>query len=430
MLRSSQARLIRVSTLAFAVSMAALLAGCQGPRKLYPLPNGERKVRAVWVTRWDYKSPTDIARVMDNSKSAGFNTVLFQVRGNGTVCYRSKLEPWASEFGGHDPGFDPLAVACKEAHKRNLALHAWVNVIPGWRGEGPPSDPKQLFRAHPDWFWKDASGRHQPFGWYQSLNPCYPEVRRHLVAVMREIVGRYPVDGLHMDYIRYPNEWNNSYAEGAKVPDYPRDPRTLQLYRRETGLTPDQSPQQWSNWRTKQLNILVADIRKMMNKTNPRAWLTAAVGSIPEEHRRNHFQDSPFWMQRDWVDAVYPMNYATDLATYDARLANWARMRPSKPVITGVMFDKRDPDLIREQVSRTQRLGGHFAAFAYNSLFERFDRAGKPVVDSQSSSRATLRQQVIPHMRRMSNARLSMIDPPRLSANESESVVLSAMPHE
>ena len=51
-------------------------------------------IRAIWVTRWDYKSPADIARIMENCRQTGFNTVLFQVRGHGTACYRSRLEPW------------------------------------------------------------------------------------------------------------------------------------------------------------------------------------------------------------------------------------------------------------------------------------------------------------------------------------------------
>ncbi len=59
---------------------------------------------------------------------------------------------------------------------------------------------------------------------------------------MHEIVKRYPVDGLHLDYIRFPNEWNSSYPKGAKVPDYPRDGRTLSLFRKATGQTPESAP--------------------------------------------------------------------------------------------------------------------------------------------------------------------------------------------
>ena len=373
--------------------------GCHGGRFGLFGGYGSQPIRAIWVTRWDYKSPADIARVMDNCKSAGFNTVLFQVRGAGTVCYPSKIEPWADEFGGRDPGFDPLAVACKEAHRRGLSLHAWVNVIPGWRGNKPPGNPRQLYNARPDWFWRDASGRRQPLGWYCSLNPCYPEVRKYLVAVMREIVVNYPIDGLHLDYMRFANEWNNSYPPGSSVPDYPRDRRTLALFKRATGRTPEQAPGAWNAWRTEAVTQVVRDLHSMIRQVDPKVKLTSAVGASPDQARRNHFQDARQWIAEGLVDAVYPMNYDADMRVYTQRQLVWTSMRPRVPVVTGVMFDKRDGGKVVAQVDRAARTGTHFAAFAYNSLFERTDGRGRPLMDGQSGSRAALRKKVIPHLR-------------------------------
>jgi uncharacterized lipoprotein YddW (UPF0748 family) len=360
-------------------------------------------IRAIWVTRWDYKSKRDIARVMENCRTAGFNTVLFQVRGNGTVLYRSKIEPWAEELGGRDPGFDPLAVACKEAHRRGLALHAWVNVMPGWRGKKPPENPRQLYHAHPDWFWRDAGGRRQPLGWYNSLNPCYPEVRKYLVSVMREIIVKYPVDGVHLDYIRFPNEWNESYPRGVRVPDYPRDPRTLAMFRRATGESPESDPARWNAWRTEQVTQLVRDIRTTVKRAKRRAQLSAAVGASPDRATRAHFQDSRKWIAEGLLDAVFPMNYERDVQGFVRNLDHWAAWRSKVPVVAGVMFDKRNPRTVIEQVSRTPKTGSHFAAFAYNSLFERLDRRGRPILDAQSSSRAALRREVIPYLRRLAS---------------------------
>ena len=387
------------------VSLAGL-SGCQRPH-----PTELRKgpedgaIRAIWVTRWDYKSPAEIARVMKNCRRAGFNTVLFQVRGNGTAFYRSQIEPWADELGGHDPGFDPLAVACKEAHRRGLSLHAWVNVIPGWRGKQPPANPRQLYHAHSDWFWRDARGRRQPLGWYNSVNPCYPEVRQYLAMVMREILFRYPVDGLHLDYIRFPNEWNESYPRGARVPDYPRDPRTLALFRQATGRTPDRAPGAWNQWRTEQITQVVRDIRAVVQTVRPRAMLSAAVGAHLEEAKRRHFQDVRQWLAEGLLDVVYPMNYAEDMTNYTGRLAAWSAMRPGIPVVMGIMFDQRSSATVLAQVRRARRSSKHFAAFAYNSLFERLDGKRRPAMDGQSASRAALRKQVIPEVRRRAPSR-------------------------
>ncbi len=380
-----------------------MTVGCQGLRRPSCGPAGE-SIRAIWVTRWDYKTPADIARVMDNCKHAGFNTVLFQARGNGTALYRSKLEPWAEEFEGRDPGFDPLAVACGEAHKRGMSIHAWVNVMPGWRGKAPPDDRRQLYWSRPDWFWRDAAGRRQPLGWYNSLNPCYPEVRRYLVDVMEEIVTRYHVDGLHMDYIRFPNEWVEGYASG-QVPDYPRDRRTLAMFRRATGRTPENAPQLWNEWRTAQVTQLVRDIRTMMLRKNRDACLSAAVGAVPEEAARKHYQDSQRWIAEGLLDAAFPMNYDKHMGTYMKRVADWSRVTTRIPVVMGVMFDKRDGALVVEQLERARRNRTHIAGFAYNSLFERLDAGGRPIVDEQSSMRTALRSRVVPYLRRLSTSR-------------------------
>ncbi len=381
-----------------------LLSGCHPQRRYEVGRQGPPdQIRAIWVTRWDYKSRSDIATVMENCHRAGFNTVLFQVRGNGTVFYRSGIEPWADELGGRDPGFDPLAVACNEAHRRGLSVHAWVNVMPGWRGKKPPTNRRQLYLAHPDWFWRDQMGRRQPLGWYNSVNPCYPEVRSYLVAVMREIVGNYPVDGLHLDYIRFPNEWHQSYGHGRKVPDYPRDPRTLAMFKRATGHTPGSAPRLWDGWRTEQVTRLVRDIRAMMREVRPRAVLSAAVGAAPSEAKHRHFQDARRWVAEGLLDLVFPMDYAADAKTFADRLREWPGVGTRVLVVVGVMFDNRDSSTVIAQIRRAAASTPHFAAFAYNSLFERLDRSGQPEGDSQSAARALLRDCVIPYLRRLAS---------------------------
>lgn len=388
----------------FALLICLLLsipAGCAPRQRGWGAGRGrDGQVRAIWVTRWDYKSASDIQCVMENCKRAGFNTVLFQVRGAGTAFYRSRIEPWADELGGRDPGFDPLQVACKEAHRRGMALHAWMNVTPAYRGKEPPANRNQLYHKHPDWFLQDSNGRRQPLGWYMSLNPCYPEVRRYLVAVAHEIVQRYPVDGLHLDYIRIVNDRSQAWPAGVRMPDYPRDRRTLALFHRATGTTPDRSPQQWDQWRTDQVTQLVRDVRNMTRRVRSRVILSAAVGALPVTAKKEHFQDSQEWIRQGLVDAVFPMNYAGDVREFERRQAQWASMRSRVPVITGIMFDDRAPDLVMQQIARTSHTGGHFSAFAYNSLFERLDASGRPKMDGQSANRSSLRRQVIPYMKR------------------------------
>jgi len=272
----SYARIALPAALALALTMST---GCQQSKMV------TGGVRAIWVTRGDYRSPDDVAKIMEDCSKGGFNVVVFQVRGNGTAFYPSKIEPWAEQFDFKSPGFDPLSLAIQEAHKRKMELHAWVNVVPAWRGTKPPACPDQLYNKHPDWFWYDQRGNRQPLtSFYVSLNPCLPEVRAYLVDVFHEIVANYPVDGLHMDYIRFPSE-PPAIPAGSDI-DYPRDAKTLALYKQAAGLEPDANKPAWNKWRTDQVTKLVADIRTMMRRARPSAALSASVGAEYNESLR------------------------------------------------------------------------------------------------------------------------------------------------
>ena len=384
-----------------------LLTGCQTECQT----GSSAHIRAIWVTRYEYETADDVVRIMDNCKRAGFNTVLFQVRGNGTAFYRSDIEPWAEELGGKDPGFDPLALALEEAHDRGLKLQAWVNVMPGWRGPDEPSDPNQLYHKHPDWFWYDADGKRQPMNhqvgdskraWYVSINPCLPEVRAYLVAVFREILQNYEVDGLHLDYIRFPSE---PVVPGEKIPDYPRDPRTVALFEQWTGVTPSQDPQTWSRWRTERVTQLVSDIHAMLRRTRPGAVLSAAVGTNRKRSLTYH-RDAKTWVKQGIIDVVFPMNYKPDLETFRPGLAMWAPHGGDVPVVPGLWFDRRlsteaGIDVTRQQIEAAVEATGNFCLFAYHLLFEspRDDKLPLARRSALATQRTLRRRMLLPLLR-------------------------------
>lgn len=390
------------------------LTGCQSGPKI------NEPIRAVWVTRMDYKTSDDVVQIMDNCAKAKFNTVIFQVRGNGTVFYPSKIEPWAEQFDFADPGYDPLQLAIDEAHKRDMELHAWVNVMPAWQGPGEPADPKQLYHAHPDWFWYDKDGNRQPTyhevngesrEWYVSLNPCLPEVREYLVGVFKEVVKNYKVDGLHLDYIRFPNE---PVVRGEAIPDYPHDARTLELFKKDTGSTPESNPEAWNEWRTDQVNKLMADIHDMMRSTRPTAVLSSAAGSV-RENALKHYQDGEQWMKSGNVDVIYLMNYTPDVELFEKRIEPWLAVETDTVVVPGMMV--RDRKTVAEEVEATQQLidtarerTGNFCIFAYSSLFERRP-SGERARQAQSDRRerrAERREQLLEYLQSLAESAETM----------------------
>lgn len=402
-----------------AFALAILVAGCNQPETparggfrgfsgllSKPRTGGSGEVspivrtgplRAIWVTRFDYRTPADIRRIMKDCQDAGLNAVLFQVRGYGTAFYRSAIEPWADELGGTDPGFDPLAVAVAEAHAHGLELHAWVNVMPGWRGPNPPRNPRQLYNAHPEWFWYDQKGERQPLiqmnegrreGWYVSLNPCLPEVRAYLVSVFEEIVRGYPIDGLHLDYIRFPNETS------PRGVSYPYDPKTLALYKAATGRAPADNRGIWTQWRTEQVSHLVYETRVMMRRVHPQMKLSVAVGPDPVAAKSAHYQDGETWAAKDWVDYLLPMNYTDDEATYIRRAQAWRQRSHGKLVVMGIgLHTVRSSRETVRQVELADRWGQGFGLFAYSSLFAA--PGGRGPGDSPTASASQQRERLV-----------------------------------
>jgi len=174
-------------------------------RRVYPIAD-ITETRALWITRWEYENPGDVKRIIANAAALRFNVLLFQVRGDGTVGYPSQLEPWTDKLGGDDPGWDPLALAIELAHAHKMQLHAWVNVYPAWMGTRPPTNGEQLYFTHPEWLMVDEYGRPQRLNrHYVWLSPSHPDVPTYLLRLCREIYSKYNIDGLHLDYIRYPS---------------------------------------------------------------------------------------------------------------------------------------------------------------------------------------------------------------------------------
>ena len=112
---------------------------------------GVEEGRALWVSRFDFRTADDIRRLIDKATSANFNQIWLQVRSAATAFYRSALEPWDERLTGRiggAPDWDPLGLTIQTAHQAGLEVHTWLNVYPAWQGATlPPSDvtPKPMF---------------------------------------------------------------------------------------------------------------------------------------------------------------------------------------------------------------------------------------------------------------------------------------------
>ena len=170
----------------------------------------KHEVRAVWLTTiggidWphSYSTPTqqrELISILDQLQQAGINTVLIQTRVRATTIFPTTTEPWDGCITGRPgtgPSYDPLQMCIDECHRRGMECHAWIVTIPvgKWNGLGC----KQLRQKYPTLIRKIGDEGY--------MNPEMPQTGDYLAQFCAEVTRRYDVDGIHLDYIRYPETW-------------------------------------------------------------------------------------------------------------------------------------------------------------------------------------------------------------------------------
>ena len=325
-----------------------------------------REIRAIWVTRWDFRTEGDVQRAVRWCAGVGLNRIFFQVRGRADAFYRSRIEPWGEELGGSDPGFDPLATAIAAGRDAGVEIHAWINTLPGWKGASPPRNPRHVVNTHPEWFLVDRTGKRHLLDEadYTILNPCLPEVRAHILSVVEDIVTRYPVDGIHLDYIRFV----------ARKPgpghDVGFDPRTLSIFRQYFGGSPSDLPADWDRFRAAGVDTMVHNISNSARTLRP--GCRVSVAAIPDYSRavRGLFQDVAKWREKGWIDEIYPMTYEKDDEVFAFRASSAARRTPGV-VIPGIgVHLHQSAGRTVSQIDAARRLGAPgYALFAFANLF-------------------------------------------------------------
>lgn len=295
---------------------------------IHPLQaqNPATEIRAVWLTtNWKLDWPgnavsvpdqkRELQQMLDELHELNFNTVFFQTRAQGKVFYRSAIEP-LSPFFNHADNFDPLAFAIEECHKRGMECHAWLVTYPD---ESIPKKRKNAKKVTKPSYYKQVNGI-----WY--LDPGRPESRDHILSIVKEIVINYDVDGVHFDYIRYPN--NN-----RKFPDqdtYKKYGNGMDLY----------------DWRRENINKLVFDIYDWVKKMKP--WVQVSSSPLGRYQVLHHinpndgwtaretvFQDVGYWLKNGKHDLAFPMMYYRDSNFYPF-LDDWMAVCNDRIVAPGL----------------------------------------------------------------------------------------------
>lgn len=310
-----------------------------------------QELRAVWLTTlegldWpstkgtsaaiERRQKQELCEILDKLKRANVNTVLFQARIRGTVTYPSKYEPWdgciSGKFGTA-PNYDPLQYAIEEAHKRGMELHAWVVTVP--TGKWESYGAKSLRQRRPDLM--------KRIGVDAFLNPENAQTADYISNICEEITSRYDIDGIHLDYIRYPEQWTGSLNRSQGRENITR---------------------------------IVRAIHKKVKTQKP--WVKLSCSPLGKFDDLTRFpsggwnayhkvcQDAQGWLRDGLMDQLYPMMYYDGKHFYPFA-ADWSENRHGREVASGLGIYRLirnegnwSLDAIKRQMNVARQLGlGH-----------------------------------------------------------------------
>lgn len=271
------------------------------------------QVRALWIDAFNdgLKTPAQIDELVKTAHAAHINTLIPQVRRRADAYFLSSVEP-RTEDPAVAPGFDPLGYLLERAHAHGMEVHAWGPVYPAWRWDERPRNPAHPWNVHgpgaggrADWSTYTYDGESTFY-----FDPGHPDVPDHVTAAFMEIIRRYPVDGIHLDYIRYDER------------GYGYNPTALERFQAQTGRSdrPSLEDPQWREWRRHQVTQMVRRIYLEALAVRPGVKVTAAVitWGDPPNRERPWEKSSPYvrtdqdwrgWLEEGILDLAYPMNY-------------------------------------------------------------------------------------------------------------------------
>lgn len=313
------------------------------------------EIRATWLTTlggmdWPRHKATsaegirrqqqELCNILDRLKEANFNTVMMQTRLRGDLIYPSAIETFPEALtgkSGKNPGYDPLAFAIEECHKRGMELHAWIVTIPA----GNNRQVKLLGKHSVVKKYRQICKQHDG-AWF--LDPGHPQTTDYLSNIVREIVTKYDVDGIHFDYIRYPEN-------ARRFPD--RD--THRKYGKGKDL---------KQWRRENITNIVRRLYTEVKQVKP--WIkvsSSPVGKFKDTSRYSSlgwnayetvYQDAQGWLKEGIHDALFPMMYFKDNHFYPFVL-DWKENDNGRWVVPGLgiyFLSPKEKDWPLDEMSR------------------------------------------------------------------------------
>ncbi len=349
----------------------------------------KREFRSAWIaTVWCLDWPSQGAgatkqmeqmdRLLDSLQVNNFNAVNFQVRSMCDAMYQSSLEPWSSYLTGHrgqDPGFDPLQYVVEGCHKRGMECHAWVNPY-RWSTGTDWNTPQDQELKEDGWL--------LTYGSTIILDPGQQRTIDRIVAVCKEIITNYDVDGILYDDYFYPQ----NIPTDASAEDYGEW--------QASGTTLS-----FGDWRRDNVNRMVRAVYDMIQETRPEvrygispAGVAATSSAVASQYGvdpcpagsdwqyNGIFSDPLAWLSDQSIDYISPQVYWPIGATADygkitpwwgkvaAKFERQVYISSSISSLTNASTDVQYKEFANEvELNRTSSMDGNPGAIFYSCKY-------------------------------------------------------------
>ena len=345
----------------------------------------ELQSRGLWIIRESLITSEQIDSALMYAYKSDFNKVFVQVRGRGDAFYQSSIVVKNPNIADD---FDPLHYAVQLGHSLGLEVHAWMNSYILWSGKKPPNNDKHIYLRHPEW---TEANHHSKMDWRIDLStpqspqwegiylaPTHPEVNPYLRTVYAEVINNYDVDGIHLDYIRYQDDFYGYNPEGRDDFDeiYGIDPLDIARGIISTRFGWEESfvdsmHNAWNQFRADKISELVSWIKSDIDSSGKEILLSAAVKPNISKAQTRWYQDWQFWIKTNLVDFVIPMNYYKEIKYFNQDIQLMKTVLSSfelDKVVMGVATDNQDAQSAADKVLLT-RLNGFngVCVFSYDS---------------------------------------------------------------
>ncbi len=357
------------------------------------------EVRAMWVQRGSLASPKTIQSAVEMAKDGRFNTLIVQVRGRGDAFYDSRYDPRPPLLARQPSSFDPLELMLATAHRAGLKVHAWVNVNLV-SDATPPAAPRHVVYTHPEWLMvprplaadlarmnpRNAAylRRLSEYAKARSdrveglfLSPVHKGAVDYTVRVIGDIVTRYAVDGIHLDYIRFPNDEFDYSAEVLERVPVGGDLDCIERRASRVRVTCTRPPALLHRDVSAAMAGVPAnaaydavDANPVCRESTPFAGDVVGCGVSRCKRGGEPAVSGLGQVARGGLlDAICPMAYTTDPVLFRSQIANVEHLAGGHPVWAGIGAYQLSPGATVENIRTARQLGAEgVVLFSYDNL--------------------------------------------------------------